>query len=51
MEHTLNINWYPGHMARTKREIIEKLSSVDAVAEIVDARIPFSSKNPYLNRL
>ena len=51
MEHTLNINWYPGHMARTKREIIEKLSSVDAVAEIVDARIPGASRNAMIDEI
>ena len=39
------INWYPGHMAKTKREIKEKLSLIDIVFEIIDARIPYSSKN------
>lgn len=42
----MNINWYPGHMAKTKRLITEHLKLVDAVIEILDARIPFSSKNP-----
>ena len=46
-----NINWYPGHMAKTKRMMEENIKLVDVVVEIVDARIPFSSKNPYLNRL
>jgi len=40
------IHWYPGHMAKTKREILEKVKLVDVVLELVDARLPFSSKNP-----
>lgn len=40
-----NINWYPGHMAKTKREISEKLDLIDVVFEVIDARIPYSSKN------
>lgn len=40
----ININWYPGHMAKTKREIKEKLDLIDIVYEVVDARIPISSK-------
>lgn len=40
------IQWYPGHMAKAKREIQEKLKLVDIVYELVDARIPFSSINP-----
>lgn len=40
------INWYPGHMAKTKRQIIDSLKLVDAVIEIRDARIPKSSRNP-----
>lgn len=43
---TMNINWYPGHMAKTKRQIIEDLKLIDIVAEILDARIPISSRNP-----
>ena len=39
------INWYPGHMAKTKREMKEKLDLIDIVFEIIDARIPKSSKN------
>lgn len=39
------INWYPGHMAKTKREISEKLDLIDVVFEVIDARIPYSSKN------
>lgn len=39
-----NINWYPGHMAKTKREITEKLNLIDVVYEVIDARMPYSSK-------
>ena len=42
------IHWYPGHMAKTKREIIEKVKVIDVVLEILDARIPFSSQNPVI---
>ena len=41
-----NINWYPGHMAKTRRQIEEDLKMVDIVIEILDARIPISSQNP-----
>lgn len=41
----VSINWYPGHMAKTKREIKEKIDLIDIVFEIIDARIPYSSKN------
>ena len=40
------IQWYPGHMAKTKRQIIEDLKLIDVVVEILDARIPVSSQNP-----
>ena len=43
-ENKTNINWYPGHMAKTKREIKEKLDLIDIVYEVVDSRIPISSK-------
>ena len=43
-ENSTSINWFPGHMAKTRREISEKLDLIDIVFEIVDARIPFSSK-------
>ena len=42
----MNINWYPGHMAKTKKQIIEDLKLIDVVVEILDARIPISSQNP-----
>ena len=45
------INWFPGHMVKTKREIKENLKLVDAVIEIRDARIPYSSKNPDIDVL
>ena len=45
------IQWFPGHMARTRRKIQESLSMVDAVVEIVDARIPLASRNPELDKL
>ena len=40
-----HINWYPGHMAKTKREIKGKIDLIDIVFEVIDARIPYSSKN------
>lgn len=40
----MSINWYPGHMAKTKREISEKLNLIDIVYEVIDARMPLSSK-------
>lgn len=46
-----NIQWFPGHMAKTRRMIKENLSLVDGVVEILDARIPFSSRNPEMDRL
>lgn len=51
MELTQNINWFPGHMAKARRELREDLKLVDLVAEIVDARIPISSRNPDLSLL
>ena len=42
----MNIQWYPGHMTKTRRQIEADLKQVDAVCEIVDARIPMSSRNP-----
>ena len=47
----MNVQWYPGHMAKTRRMIGENLKLVDAVAEIVDARIPISSRNPDIDAL
>lgn len=45
-EKSMNIQWYPGHMTKTRRHIEADLKQVDAVCEIVDARIPISSRNP-----
>ncbi|WP_101843868.1 ribosome biogenesis GTPase YlqF [Halobacillus sp. Marseille-P3879] len=47
----MTIQWYPGHMAKAKREAEEKLKLVDFVIELVDARAPFSSENPSLHLL
>ncbi len=46
-----NIQWFPGHMAKTRRLIIENLKNADAVIEILDARIPYSSRNPEITRI
>ena len=43
------IQWFPGHMAKAKREIAEKIKLIDIVVELVDARAPYSSKNPLFN--
>ena len=45
------IQWFPGHMAKARREISESLAKVDIVFELYDARIPFSSKNPLVDEL
>ena len=50
-ENKTNINWYPGHMAKTKREIAEKLNLIDIVFEVIDARIPYSSKNKEIEEM
>ncbi|MGM9882237.1 MAG: ribosome biogenesis GTPase YlqF [Bacilli bacterium] len=49
--HKTSINWYPGHMAKTKREIKEKIDLIDIVFEVIDARIPYSSKNNDIDKL
>lgn len=49
--HKSVINWYPGHMAKTKREIKEKIDLIDIVFEVIDARIPISSKNKDIDEL
>lgn len=51
MDNMQNIQWFPGHMAKTRRKITESLNLVDAVVEIVDARIPASSRNPELQNI
>ena len=45
------VQWFPGHMAKTRRQIKESLPLVDAVTELLDARVPLSSRNPELNEL
>ena len=47
----MNIQWYPGHMTKTRRMIGENLKFVDVVAEIIDARIPIASRNPDIDEL
>lgn len=53
MENQQNstINWYPGHMAKTKRQMIEDLKLIDIAAEIIDSRIPVSSQNPDIQEI
>ncbi len=51
MEDQMNIQWYPGHMTKTRRQIEADLKQVDAVCEIVDARIPLSSRNPDIDAI
>ena len=51
MEDKMNIQWYPGHMTKTRRQIEADLKQVDAVCEIVDARIPASSRNPDIDAI
>ena len=45
------IQWFPGHMAKTRRMMKESLPDVDIVLELLDARIPYSSKNPEIRRI
>ena len=47
----VHVNWYPGHMLKTKKQIIEDLKLIDVVIELLDARIPVSSQNPDLRRI
>ena len=47
----MNIQWFPGHMTKAQRMIEDNVKLVDAVCEILDARIPFSSRNPDIDRL
>ena len=50
-ENKTNINWFPGHMAKTQREITEDLKLIDVVIELLDARIPYSSRKPVINKI
>ena len=47
----MNIQWYPGHMTKTRRMILANMSLVDVVIELLDARLPYSSKNPDMDEL
>jgi len=50
-QEQMNIQWYPGHMTKTRRQMEADLKQVDAVCEIVDARIPMSSRNPDIDSI
>lgn len=50
-QNTMNINWYPGHMAKTRKQIQEDLKLIDIVVELLDSRIPISSRNPDINNI
>ena len=45
------LSWFPGHMTKTKRMIVSEIKNMDAVCEIVDARIPISSRNPDVDEM
>jgi len=47
----MTIQWFPGHMAKTKRQVMEKIKQIDVVFELVDARIPQSSRNPMIDEM
>ena len=47
----MSINWYPGHMAKTRRFMLDDMGQVDMVCEVIDARIPMASRNPDLDRI
>ena len=51
MQENMNIQWYPGHMTKTRRQMEQDLKQVDAVCEIMDARIPISSRNPDIDSI
>ncbi len=51
MDDRMNIQWYPGHMTKTRRKMEEDLKLVDAVCELIDARIPMSSRNPDIDSI
>ena len=51
MENAKIIQWFPGHMAKARREITESLNKVDVVFELYDSRIPYSSKNPMVDEI
>ena len=47
----MNIQWYPGHMTKARRAMQEDIKLIDLVIELVDARVPFSSRNPDIDKL
>ena len=47
----MNIQWYPGHMTKAKRQMQEDLKLIDLIIELVDARVPLSSRNPDIDQL
>ena len=47
----MNIQWYPGHMTKAVRQMQEDLKLIDLIIELVDARVPMSSRNPDIDRL
>ena len=47
----MNIQWYPGHMTKAKRMVQENIKLVDVIIEILDARVPISSRNPEINEI
>ena len=51
MSEVQSVQWFPGHMAKTRRLISENLKNVDIIIEILDARIPYSSRNPEIRKL
>ena len=51
MENKTNINWYPGHMAKTKKEITNIISNIDVVINVIDSRVPYSSMIPDLAKI
>ena len=46
-----NVHWFPGHMVKAMREIEDRIKVIDVVVEVVDARAPLSSKNPFLEKI
>ena len=51
MQYEKQVQWFPGHMAKTRRLLREQLTQVDLAVELVDARCPLSSRNPEIDRL
>ena len=47
----MNLQWFPGHMTKTRRMMAESLKIVDLAAELVDARLPLSSRNPEIDKI